>query len=81
MTAAELRTEREELCVEFGFANRWTAMIFQWVRDVFEGANHDSLEEAAEDIRAYVMVALKVPAYRLKGVDFVQIALCLGVAP
>ena len=76
---AELRAERDELCATFGFANRWTAMIYQWCYDAGFCADGDDvpLGETAHDIRAFVEGAKGVPAYRLDNVDFVQIALCL----
>ena len=74
---AEMRVEREELCVEWGFANRFTAMIFQWVCDDFNRIEYPDLDEASEAIRDYVIHVKKVPAYRVRHVDFHQIALCL----
>lgn len=85
MTAAQLRAElqaeRDELCTTFGFANRWTAMVYQWCRDAGFGddGSERELGDVAYDLRAYVEGAKNVPAYRLDNVDFVQIALCLQI--
>ena len=78
---AELRAERDELCATFGFANRWTAMIYQWCYDAgfSDDGSERELGDIAHDLRAFVEGAKGVPSYRLDGVDFVQIALCLQI--
>jgi hypothetical protein len=78
MTREELRVEREELCHEFGFDNRWTALIFQWCRDEF-GFVPDDVDpaEVAENCREFV-ASKGVPEDRTWGVDFHAVALALA---
>jgi hypothetical protein len=59
----------------FGFANRWTAKVYQWVADaVADGYFNADVENLAESVRAFVTEVKRVPEYRLYGVDFGAIA-------
>jgi hypothetical protein len=69
--------EREELCVEFGFRNRWTAKLYQWAFDEFGPVPDDvGIDVAAADLRAWAE-SRGIHESRLWNVDFAAIALAL----
>lgn len=67
-----------ELVETYGFRNRWTAKVYQWCLEGFEGTGFDTdWDTVAEDCRDYVRYVRKVPSARLHGVDFGHIAVVL----
>jgi hypothetical protein len=70
--------EREELCVTFGFRNRWTAKLYQWAVADFGPVPEDiGIDVAAADLRAWAE-SRGVHESRLWNVDFAAIALALS---
>lgn len=75
----ELEIEaREELCVTFGFKNRWTAKLYQWAVADFGPVPEDvGIDVAATDLRAWAE-SRGIHESRLWNVDFAAIALALS---
>jgi hypothetical protein len=68
---------REELCVQFGFRNRFTAKVYEWAHEAGISFDEDCpLDDAADVVRDFA-IGRGVPEERLDGVDFVAIGLAL----
>lgn len=77
MTTIELH---DHAATTYGFANRWTAKIYLWCRNEF--GNDPTIDNVdtgtlAEDCRTFITEVKGVPDYRLRNVDFHDIALAL----